>query len=278
MPSKHVIPVTEGDFEYEVIAYSRQKLVLVDFWAQWSGPSRAQIPILDKLAEEGDGAFRLARVDVDASPNLALRFGVRSLPHGKAFRAGQVVNEYSGAQPEERLREFVRGLLATPSPNDLRLEKALGLLDQGNPAGAENEFRAYLANAANHPAALLGLGRALVVQSKLDAALSLLEAFPPSKEYTTARSLLDLVKALRWAQTSPFNDEDPLEPIYLNALLLALRGNPAAAMDGLLDVLRQDKHYRSDEARKAMLGLFEMLGSNHPLTRQYRNELALVLF
>jgi len=96
MASDHIISVTEADFEYEVIAYSKQMPVVVDFWAEWCGPCKTLGPILERLAQEANGAFRLAKVDVDANPNLALRFSVRSIPNVKAFQDGQVVAEFVG--------------------------------------------------------------------------------------------------------------------------------------------------------------------------------------
>ena len=107
MASGYIITVTEADFEYEVVAFSQQLPVVVDFWAEWCVPCKTLGPLLEKLADEAQGSFRLAKVDVDSSPNLALRYGVRSIPNVKAFRDGQVVAEFVGAQPEPRLREFV---------------------------------------------------------------------------------------------------------------------------------------------------------------------------
>ncbi len=276
MTSDFIRSVTEADFEYEVIAFSRQTPVLVDFWAEWCNPCRTLGPILERLTEEAQGAFRLAKVDVDANPNLAIRFSVRSIPAVKSFRDGQVVSEFVGAQPEPRLREFIRAL--APSQTDLLLEKGVSYLDEQQWASAENLFRQFLAKNPHYPAAMLGLLRAAIMQGKLSEANALSRDFPASKEFAAAEVIRPLLDALVALQRSPAYSENPLEAAYLNALWLLKRGNIPATLDGLLDILRQDKNYRNNEVRKVTLGIFETLGENSPLTQQYRRELALVLF
>src|SRR5512133_1248777 len=137
--SEYIVEVNESDFEYEVVNFSRNTPVVVDFWAVWCGPCKMLTPILEKLAEEAKGAFRLAKANVDENPNLALRYGVRSIPAVKAFQNGQVVSEFTGAQPEPRVREFIRSL--APSQGDLAQEKAESLLDQHQWSSAERDFR-----------------------------------------------------------------------------------------------------------------------------------------
>jgi putative thioredoxin len=276
MTSDFIRSVTEADFEYEVIAFSRQTPVLVDFWAEWCSPCRSLGPMLERLAEEAQGSFRLAKVDVDANPNLAIQFGVRSIPVVKAFRDGQVVSEFVGTLPEPRVREFLRTL--APSQTDLMLEKAQSLLDEYRWASAEGLFRQFLAKTPHHPAATLGLLKSAIMQTRFSEAVSLLQDFPSSKEFAAAQTIRPLLDALNALQRSPAYSEDSLEAAYLNALWLLLHGNIPAALDGLLEILRQDKHYRNNEVRKVVLGIFEILGDNSLLTQQYRRELALILF
>jgi putative thioredoxin len=276
MASEHIISVSEADFEYQVIEFSKQMPVVVDFWAEWCGPCKTLGPILERITDEAKGAFRLAKVDVDQNPNLALRFNVRSIPSVKAFRDGQLVAEFVGLQPESRIREFLRNL--APSEHDLVLEKAISQLEQEQWEDAETSLREFLKKNPNNPAGLLGLARSLLAQGLVEEPARILSAFPASKEYNTAQVLHPLVKALTEFKDLPGYSENPLEAAYINALRLIKLGNFEAAMDGLLDILRQDKRYRDDGVRKVLLGLFEVLGPKNYLTRQYRNELALVLF
>jgi putative thioredoxin len=274
--SEYIKVVNEPDFEYEVIAYSNQIPVVVDFWAEWCRPCKSLTPLLEKFAIEGQGSFRLAKVNVDENPNLALRYGVRSIPNVKAFRDGQVISEFLGLQPEPRVKEFIRNL--APSRIDLLLEKGQSLLESMDWAHASDTFQQFLLKSPNHPAGILGILKANLMQGKFSEAKHILDEFPSSPEYARMETLKPLFNALWSASSNQVIVDNPMDATYQNALRLVLRGNLPAAMDGLIDILRQDKHYRNDEARKVLLGLFEVLGDHHPLTQQYRRELAMVLF
>ncbi len=276
MASEYIKTVTESDFEYEVIAYSNQIPVIVDFWAEWCRPCKTLTPLLEKYAVEAQGTFRLAKLNVDDNPNLALRFGVRSIPNVKAFRDGQVVSEFLGLQPEPRLKEFIRNL--APSQIDLLLEKGQSQLESMDWNEAGNSFRKFLAKSPSHPAGLLGLLKVNLMQGNFSEVRQILDEFPPSQEYAHMEELRPLFNALWTEKTNQVMSDDLLDAAYSNALRLMMRGNLPAGMDGMIDILRQNKHYRNDEARKVLLGLFEVLGDNHPLTQQYRRELAMTLF
>ena len=275
MASEFIVNVNEADFEYEVLAYSQQIPVIVDFWAEWCAPCRVIGPILEKLVQEAQGSFRLAKVDVDLNSNLAARYQVRSIPAVKAFKDGRVVAEFMGVRPEPQVREFMRGI--APSPGDLALEKGQSLLREHQPRAAETAFRQSLENIPDQPAALLGLIRSLILQGKYSDSLKITRNFPASREYNSAEALLPLLTALNDLDHDSDSD-DPLDAAFWNAVRISKRGNYEAAMDGLLDILRQDKHYRDGRARKLILAIFELLGEEDSITRQYRSELALVLF
>jgi len=277
MASDFIVDVSEADFEYLVLAFSQQVPVVVDFWAEWCAPCKMLGPLLVKLAHEGQGAFRLAKVNVDENPNLALRYAVYNIPAVKAFREGKMVSEFAGMQPEPRLREFLRSI--APSPNDLAIEKGLSLLALHQPVEAEASFRLVLKSAPENAPALLGLAKCLVFQNKVQESYNLLVRIPASREYNSAQMLLPLLEELLKLEKGEIEQsEQSTDPAFYNALRLINRGNIEAAMDGLLDVLRENKQYKSGKAQRIMLALFELLGDNSPITRQYRSELSSILF
>lgn len=276
MASDHIIDVTEADFEYQVLAYSQHIPVVVDFWAEWCVPCRTLGPMLERLTLEAGGAFRLAKVNVDQNQNLSLRYNVRSIPAVKAFRDGKMVSEFVGMQPEPKLKEWFRAL--APSSTDLLLEKGLSLISEGEWVSSQEAFQEILKVNPDSAPALFGLAKSILAQGQVDEAQRILQSLPPSREFARAEALLPLTQALIRQQNGENNHDQPLEAAYQRALRLILRGNIPASLDGLLDILREDKYFRDGEVRQVILGLFELMGDENPVTRQYRQELASVLF
>jgi putative thioredoxin len=276
MMSEFIFDATEADFEFKVLARSQEIPVIVDFWAEWCAPCRVLGPILEKLTNEANGQFRLARVNVDENPNLAKSYDIRSIPVVKAFKDGRMVSEFVGARPENQIRDFIRGF--APNPGDLALEKGLSLLQMHQPAQAEIAFRQTLQTAPDNPQALLGFIRSLLYQGKAQESLPVIQTFPASREYNTAQMLLPLVETLQEETRDFIDPDDTLDAAFDNSVRLIQRGNFEASMDGLLDILRQDKNYRNGLARQIILAIFELIGENDPVTREYRQELASVLF
>jgi putative thioredoxin len=275
--SEHIYDVSEVTFGKDVLAHSHQTPVVVDFWAPWCGPCRMLGPVLEKLAAEGAGAFRLAKVNVDDNPRLAAEYGVRGIPAVKAFRNGQVAAEFTGALPEPRVREFLRKLV--PAPFEKELGEAAGLLTARHWAEAETCFRGVFEKQPQNGAAALGLVKTLLAQGRGCEASAVLEDFPRTDEVLTVEKLRPLAEWLCAVEPAepPLEDSD-LDAAYFQAARLFARGQWEAALDGVLDVLRQDKRYRKGEPRLVILAIFELLGEGDPLTSAYRSELASVLF
>ena len=277
MASDHIITVTESSFEYDVIAYSQNTPVVVDFWAEWCKPCKMLTPFLEKLAEEAEGRFRLGKVDVDANPNLALRFSVRSIPTVMAFSQGRKVSDFAGLIPEPKIIEFINNILP-PSPSDLLSQKGNSLLAAGDQEGAREAFLQALDLDERHPASMLGLMKIFLLQGNSADAHAIFRSFPARQEYNEAERLIPLMKAMEDFRNDRLPADTDLDAAFANSIRLATRGNTLASIDGLLDILRQDKRYRKDRARSVLLALLELLDPQNELTRQYRTELASILF
>jgi putative thioredoxin len=187
------------------------------------------------------------------------------------------VGEFAGLQPENRVREFV-SRLAPPSEASLAREKAESMLLAHKWVEAEAIYRKLEEENQNEPSVLLGLIKALVAQGKSGEAQFLLSYFPASREFNMAQQIRPLADAMVKYEKNELPAETDLDTMFRNTIRLTIRGNHLAALDGLLDILRQDKRYRGDKARQTFLGILELLGSEDPDARQYRSELAMVLF
>lgn len=276
MASDFIVHVDESDFEYEVLQYSTRVPVVVDFWATWCIPCRVLGPKLENLARQAEGRFRLAKVNVDENDKLAKQFKIRNIPAVKAFVDGRVVAEFSGVLGDESLRDFVKHL--APVPEDLMYAKGMSFIELGEFSEAEDAFREFLSQNPNHPGALLGLIRALLFQGRGHEASILLRNFPASSEYSKAQLLKPLAEAFIDIKDEAVESNNPLEAAFKNGIRLAKRGNILAAMDGFLDILRRDKHFRQGQVKDVFVGLLTLIGDSHPEARQYRNDLSTALF
>jgi putative thioredoxin len=274
--SIHIVHVNEVDFQAEVLLHSGQRPVVVDFWAEWCIPCKTLDPILENLAAEAAGAFRLAKLNVDENPRLAEEYGVGGIPSVKIFRHGQVVAEFAGVRTETQVRELLRSI--EPAPADLVIGRANSLLASEDWEEAKLLFRDSLTENPDQPGALLGLARAHLAEGNFLAALPILREFPVSKEYISAELLLPLAEALAELELNQLDTDDETTALYTNALRLGSQGRLLAALDGLLDTVRANKRFRNGQPRQVILGLLEVLGEDNPATREYRAELARLLF
>jgi len=277
MASQFVIDVNEMNFEYEVIAFSKNTPVLVDFWAEWCHPCKTLGPLLEKIVNEANGSLRLAKVNIDQNPNLAMQFNIRSIPTIKAFIEGQVTTELVGAQPEARLRELISNLFLL-GPINLDLSKAQNLLLSQDWQKSELILRKVLEEKTDSPAAMLSLAKALLAQDQPGEAMELLESIPLVREINQAELLKPFAKILIEYHQENLPNENDLDAIFYNSIRLSSQAKYPIALDGLLDILRQNKHYRGKTAQQVILSILEIMGEEDPDTRAYRAELASVLF
>ena len=276
--------VNEENFENEVLDRSNDVPVLVDFWAPWCGPCKTLGPVLEKLADEYKGEFRLAKVNVDENPQLAGVFGIQGIPAVKLFKDGDLASEFTGALPEPMVREFLSKYL--PSAADKEADQAAEFESEGKAAEAKRLYQAILDADPNHPKALLGMGRLAANDGDNEAALNY---FDKISLVADERKEADRWIARLNLQSGAADNENALrEKVTANPDDLAARFELAQGLAGMekyeealkefLHIVRTDRAFQEDGARKAMVQIFEVLGSDDPLTDKYRSELAAVLF
>jgi putative thioredoxin len=262
----NVIEANEQNFATAVLEESRTRPVVVDFWAGWCQPCRVIGPVLERLADEKQGEFLLAKLDVDANPGLSQMFRIQSIPAVKAFRDGNVVSEFVGAIPEQSIRQFLDSVL--PSEADGLIRQAHEAEESGRTDEADRLYRAALDEDPKNVEAGLGLARLAMLRGDMETARGLIEPLRPEPE---AERLMAAIEVSEWA--SP-NGEGPLA----QAERAAAEGRFAEALEVFLAAVRNGTEQDRAEAREAMLKVFAVLGDQDPLTSEYRRKLSAALF
>jgi putative thioredoxin len=283
--SDYIKTVTDADFDQIVIEGSRHAPVVVDFWAPWCGPCRALTPVLERLAEEYQGKFILAKVNADENPALSQRYAVRSIPSVMGFAHGELVDQFLGAQPESGVREFLDRLVPSAAEllrqeanrhrTDGNIERAVQLLNQAASLEPANELVLTdlvetLLDSNRIAQAREAGARLKPLRSRYPRAaqvLARLELADDGTQQADAAALTQRIEAR----------PDDLEARLAFAKLHARNQDYERALEQLLEVLKRDRAFGDDVARKTMLALFELIGNEDPLVRRYRKELAAAL-
>jgi putative thioredoxin len=284
--SPFIAAVTAADFDKIVIQGSFERPVLVDFWADWCAPCRQLMPILSRLAEELRGQFFLAKVDTEAEQALAAQFGIRSLPTVQLFKDGAPVDQFMGALPEAQIREFLSRHISRASDRLIDqarqamasgdLSTAAGLITGAEQDDPENS-RLFIARVQLKAAeGDIAGAQALLEHTPLDlAADPELSALRGRLAFSAAAQAAPSVAALEERLTTDPNNS---EARYQLAAHQVLAGDYEAALESLLTLLKRDRQYGDDAARKGMLAIFDLLGGNGELVSRYRAKMLSSLY
>ena len=281
---------TTRTFSADVLQESRKQPVLVDFWAPWCGPCKQLAPVLEKVVRAAGGKVRLVKMNIDDHPEVAGQLGIQSIPAVIAFSDGRPVDGFMGAVPESQIKAFVERVAGPIGPSDAEamLDEGEAALKEGDVAAAAELFAAVLADDPAETRALAGLAQAQLLTGDRDGARRTLDAAPAAKATDPAiasvRAQLDLAERsgavgdaadlAGRVQADPADHQARLDL----AIALAGMGRREEALDHLLEIVRRDRAWNDEAARKQIVQFFEAWGATDPLTIAGRRRLSSILF
>ncbi len=285
MQASYVFDANAANFEADVLKQSLTVPVLVDFWAAWCGPCKQLGPILEKLAAEFNGAFLLAKVDVDAEQQIASAFQIRSIPTVMLVKDGQLLDGFPGALPEAQLREFLKhhGIEPAPAVEEPPAEEAAPPVD---PHAEVMRLRKAIEAAPDQAALRLDLALALLAAGGAHEAEQLLDALPANlatdERAVKARTQLGFSALLRDAppqtilEAAIAADPDDLRARHLLGVQQIVAGDPEAGLEQFLEMLRRNRGFDNGLPKQALLDAFRIV-QDDDLVGRYRRRMASLL-
>ena len=281
---------TTQTFVKDVIEESRRQPVLVDFWAEWCGPCKQLTPVLEKAVRAAKGKVKLVKMDIDKHPSIPGQLGIQSIPAVFAFVNGQPVDGFLGALPESQITAFIERVTKDRIGGEEKdlLKAADEALAKGDAAGAADLYAQVLAQDSGNVAALAGLARSYVRTGALDQATQTLALVPEAKRndsaVAAARAALEIAEQAK--SVGPLSEleqkvaANPLDPQTRFDLAVALnsKGRRAEAVDNLLEIVKRNRKWNDDSARKQLVQFFDAWGPTDEATVNGRKRLSSVLF
>jgi putative thioredoxin len=279
-------------FAADVLEASREVPVIVDFWAPWCGPCKQLTPALEKAVTEANGAVRLVKVNVDENQEIARQLRIQSIPAVYAFKNGQPVDGFMGALPDSQVKQFVQALAGAAETHDHAAE-ILEVADQafaaGDVAQAAQAYAHVLQDEPGHPQAVAGLARCYLKSGDLERAKTTLALVRPDDAKDEAVRAVAAELSLRDAAATATGKNAELEARlaanpndhqarYDLALALDAGGDRDGAIAALLEIIRRDRKWNEEAARKQLVTLFEAMGPTDERTIAARRKLSSILF
>ncbi len=282
--SSYVIEPTAQTFEQDVIERSRTVPVVVDFWATWCAPCKLLGPVLEKLAADYAGKFILAKVDTERNQELALQFGIRSIPLVFGFRDGKIADAFVGVQPEAMIRDWLDRLLPTPAESIAALA---GQLEATDVRAAEEKYNTALTLDPDLTAAHTALARIALEQGRLEDAAARIASLErrgflePDAEKLKAELTLRLqaqnAGGVETARAAAAANPSDVNVKFQLAEALAASGQYADALAICLELVERDRRGVGEKARQTMIAIFQLLPTDSDLTAEYQRQLSMAL-
>lgn len=264
------------NFQKDVIETSYITPILVDFWAEWCGPCRILGPVLEKLAAESNGAWKLVKLNTEEFPDISRRYNIRSIPNVKLFVDGKPVNEFVGALPESAVREWLKKAL--PGKYDKMLLKAEQLLQEENVADARPILEEIVTHDKANQKAKVLLAK-LTLHTDPERAVKLINDIEEHSKYYEAASSIKTFGRLFSLLDNPEHLTDAsVKASYLDAIESLKSQDYDSALTKFIEIIRNDRYYDNDGSRKAVIAIFKYLGDEHMLTVKHRRDFGSALY
>lgn len=262
------------DFQKDVIEKSFSKPVLVDFWAEWCGPCKMIGPVLEKLAEENKEDWELVKVDTDKNQQIAMQYGIRGIPNVKLFKDGKVINEFTGALPEVAIKDWLKKSI--PSRFADQIEHAKLYLKNGDVDAAKAILEDIHKGDINNSEVKVLLAKILLFEDQKEA-LRLTQNIDGNLNNIELAEAIGILAEILNRDSISFPDSEVKES-YITAIDCIRKKDFDSALAKFIHIIRNDRNYDDDGARKACIAIFKFLGEDHDVTQKHRRDFGSALY
>ncbi|MCH9808706.1 MAG: co-chaperone YbbN [Alphaproteobacteria bacterium] len=285
--------IKDGDtasFTADVIEASKDALVLVDFWASWCGTCKQVTPVLEKVVQSYGGKVRLVKIDADANQSLAQQLRIQALPTVYAFKDGRPLDGFADALPESQIRSFIERLLSQTGGGGVAeiLQEAETTFESGDLQGAATMYASILQDDRENTEALAGLAKCYLKSGDAGRAEQTISLVPPNaKNAASVQAVLAALALSKKAESAGPTDEleakvaanpSDHQARYDLAVALATNGDKQTAIHHLLEIVKSQRDWNEEAARKQLVELFDAWGPKDPATIEGRKRLSAILF